>query len=236
MADEVRYRVSVDFERFKQIYIAQNRAYLRKVGIGGVIVGVPLTVISAMLTIQEFDTQWLLLLVAMLLLTVYSVFCIARPIVFFGTRKNEVYGFFARHETPIQSGQSLESLSCVFDVTVCEYGFELTMQDGNTVHLPWFSLSGRSEKMDFGQIFLGDDGKNSSYLYNMLGENALLREGMETEPLVVPTEAETAHPGLTDEIARRIADSRTKFGKHGNAKQTPEAQALAAWLEADSVK
>ncbi|NEG88721.1 hypothetical protein [Bifidobacterium aerophilum] len=235
MANDIRYRVTVDFNRFKQIYVAQNRAYLRKVGIGGTVVGVLLIIMSIALLTEEFNTQWLLLLAAMILLTVYSVLCIVHPVVFYGSRKNEVYGYFSRHETPTD-GRPLNDLSCTFDVTVCQYGSELTMQDGNTVHLPWYALTGASETTDFGTVFIGDDGKNSSLLYNMLGKNAMLREGMDVEPLVVPAEAEHAHPGLTADIARRIADGRARFGKHGTDKQTPAAQELAAWLDADSVQ
>ena len=115
---------------------------------------------------------------------------------------------------------------------VCEQGFIETIADGQSARVPWFALTGDDATCDFGHVFTADDSKNTSMPYNMLGINAYLREGLESEPLPVPAAAIHANPEPLGTIAERIKQSRERFGARGkHAKDEAADRKLSAWLE-----
>ncbi|WP_293819802.1 hypothetical protein [uncultured Parolsenella sp.] len=225
----VTYHVVMDFGRFKQLYLAQNQRYMRKVGIGCAVVGWMLSVSTLVKQLSGPSLEGLSTLVLMVVIAVFGTLMAVRPFTFFQTRKNEVYSYFANHGAQGSVGDALEGLSCEFDVRIEELGFVEVLADGSEARVPWFSLTGESFDCDFGNVFPCDDGKNSSMLYNMLGINAYLREGLEGEPLVVPMEVLGANPGLHGEIASLIAAGRKTYGK-GVPEGSAEEQRLTAWL------
>lgn len=231
---DVTFHVRVDFEAFKQIYLAQNRKYQHKLGVMCAILGAVLTVVGIMMMVSEGVTLESLGYTALFVVVlVFGCVMASRPVAFFQTRKNEVRTYFANHGAEVSTSDPIESLVCEFDVTVCDPGFIETFADGQSVRLPWFALTGDDDASEFGHIFTGDDGKNSSMLYNMLGINGLIREGVEGEPLPVPAAAVTANPELVKTIGERIQTSRAKFGGRGKkAKDEQANKELAAWLEA----
>lgn len=102
--------------------------------------------------------------------------------------------------------------------------------------MPWFALTGDDAACDFGHVFTADDSKNSSMLFNMLGINAYLREGLESEPLPVPAAAVQANPELLGTIAERIKQSREKYGARGkHAEDEAANRELSAWLEGEAL-
>ncbi|KAB7789928.1 hypothetical protein [Bifidobacterium leontopitheci] len=234
---DVSYHVDLDFDRFKNIYLAQNARYMRKTGIGAAVVGALMTAGGVAMTISSASDKesWYVLVTGVALLA-FGIAMTVHPFTSFGSRKGEVYQFFALFGAPVTGREPLASLRVGFDVSVQDYGVEFRLADGTTPRMPWVALLAKPIAVGFGTVFAGDDGKNSSLLYNMLGVNAYLREGLEALPLIVTAQAEQSYPGLTAEVSRRIADAQTKFGANGNAKGGPEAQAIIAWMDATNSK
>lgn len=230
--NDVTYHVSVDFDTFKQIFLEQNRRYQRKIGILLALIGGAMCVLSVIGMDGVVTLESLGYTAIFALMLVFGIVMAVRPVALFKTRGAEVRGYFANHGAEVSASDPLEGLRCDFDVTVCELGFIETFADGTQARLPWFSLTGDVAACAFGHVFPGDDGKNSSMLYNMLGINAYLREGLVGEPLPVPATAESQRPGIVDEIAERIRVSRETYGKGGkHAASGQDAERLTAWLE-----
>lgn len=230
----IAYHVTVDFDRFKKIYLAQNGRYMRKTGIGAAVVGVAMTAGGIAMMVDSPDKNSLYVLIVGVALAAFGIAMAVHPFTSFQSRKGEVYKFFSLFGAPVTGREPLSSLRTDFDVTVGQFGVEFRLQDGSTHRMPWIALTVPAVDAGFGRVFAGDDGKNSSLAYNMLGINAYLREGIEAIPLVVPADAEQMHPGLTNGIAQSIEDAQAKFGKKGTAKGGPEAQAIIAWMEAEN--
>lgn len=228
----IGYHVAVDFNHFKKIYLAQNRRYMRKTGIGAAVVGVLLTAAGIAMVITEPSGNSLGVLAGGVAIGAFGIAMAVHPFTMFQSRKGEVYKFFAMFGAPVTGQEPLNALYTEFDVILGNLGIEFRLRDGSVHRLPWVALTNPAVAMDCGHVFAGDDGNNSSLLHNMIGINAYLREGMEAVPLVVPSEVERAYPWLLDEISRHIADANAKFGDNGNAKGGPEAQAIIAWLNA----
>ena len=234
MGDTARakYQVNVDFDRFKQIYLAQNRRYLLKTGRLCAVIGVVLTLLAGWMMISDFTLENLGVFVLFLAIAVFGIAMSVRPFTFFQTRKNEVYGYFAGHGAEGTTADPLDSLKVAFDVRIEELGFVETLEDRTEFRRPWFTLTGENVECDFGHVFPADDGKNSSMLYNMLGINAYLREGLDGEPLVIPAEALGANPGLPGKVSELVAASRKVYGSKGTSKDPEAMRRLEAWLQA----
>lgn len=227
----VSYHVDVDFETFKQMYLAQNRAYMRKTGIGAAVVGVLLFAFSLMGFVDTQTVEGLGMLALSIVIAAFGIAMAVRPFTFWQSRKQEVYSYFASHGAQVSNGDSLESLRCSYDVRLEELGFVEVLADGSSARLPWFTLTGVSEGCAFGVVLTCDDGKNSSMLYNMLGVNAYLREGLEGEPLLVPAAVVSGNPGLVQQVADLVSQSRETYGRKGTKADDAARDRLAAWLQ-----
>ena len=225
------YHVSVDFEAFKQIYLAQNGKYLHKTGISCLVIGAVLTCVAIWMLVSSPSLETLGMVVLFLAITIYGGVQATHPFTFFQTRKGEAYTYFASHGAEVTAGEALEDLSVEFDVTVEQLGFVERLADGSAARRPWFTLTGDVASCPFGRVLPGDDGKNSSMLYNMLGINAYLREGLEAEPLPVPASVLEANPGLADELRSLVEKSRVTYGRKGDKADEAATRALSDWME-----
>lgn len=225
------YHVSVDFEAFKQIYLAQNGKYLHKTGISCLVIGAVLTCVAIWMLVSSPSLETLGMVVLFLAITIYGGVQATHPFTFFQTRKGEAYTYFASHGAEVTAGEALEDLSVEFDVTVEQLGFVERLADGSAARRPWFTLTGDVASCPFGRVLPGDDGKNSSMLYNMLGVNAYLREGLEGEPLLVPAAVVSGNPGLVQQVADLVSQSRETYGRKGTKADDAARDRLAAWLQ-----
>lgn len=235
------YRVEMTMAWFRDVYKQQNMAYYRKMGIFCLVFGIPLTLVSLYILISDPSETTLESIGGIALfgaLSVMGVMMMQGKGIMMRTRKGELSSFFATHGMPNPHGPySLEDLHCEYDVTVRDLGFEEAVTFENGLKLvtkqPWVVLTGKGGEAQGGYTFAANDGKNSSLWYNMLGINALIREGLESTPLVVPRAVENQNPWLVAWISNAIESQRTAVkGKGGGSDQLKEK--ISAWAGVDA--
>lgn len=233
------YHVDMNMDWFRDVYKQQNMAYYRKIGIMCLVFFIPLTLISLFFVIQDpasAGTEGFGAVVLFAALAVLGGALASGKGIMMKTRKGEISGFFAQHGMPEPKGSyTIDDLHCSYDVTVEEPGFAeaVTLENGLKMveKRPWVTLTGKGGDAAGGYTFAANDGKNSSLWYNMLGINALLREGLEVSPLVVPKQVERENPWLVAWIAGAI--ERQKAELKGSAKKQAR-QALSDWAATEA--
>lgn len=234
----MRYGVTVTFDWFKKIFATQNRRYNRKVGILCLVLFIPMTAVSAASVVTDPESAGLEgigVTVLFAALTVLGGLLAANKGIMFSTRKGENSGYFARHGMPKPAGGRFtnEMLRCSFGVSIEQYGYVEDVRFANGLRVvdrkPWLSLTGDGADSEHGYVFAANDGKNSSLAYNMLGINAYLRNGNETDPLVIPRQVEDANPWLVGWVSQAIAQQRSDVKDRDKGRREAARKALADW-------
>ncbi len=223
------YRAEVDLEGFRELFLAQQSRYLRKLGCGLFLLCGVIAVVGSFVVAESFNLEGLAFVVLMYALTIMGLAMAIRPFTFLSTRAGTVCEWFATHGAAEPQDGSLSSLYAAYEVSLEGYGFTETSPSVGRLPTPWFFLSGRRVDRERGSYFTVDDGKESSFFYNMLGNNWALREESALSVLFVPRAVADANPGLLDSIEQTITAARQSLA-NGTLDEA-YAEGLKAWAQ-----
>ena len=225
--NEINYRAMINFERFKNLFLAQNKKYYRKMGIFCSIFFIPFTILLICAFIYEPSGKGILYILTSLLLVGLGILLIFKPLFIFHTRKNIVTGWFRSHGLKKLEG-GFSNYKVEYDVNLSKYGVTEKFVSRVEIRFPWFSFTGKYVESPEGVYFTYDDGKNSSLVYNMLGVNYLFRDELQGEILFIEKEVLDKNPNLVEEIKKSIEDSK-KIYKNRNISQE-EKEKMSKWI------
>lgn len=223
------YQVHMDYEGFRELFVAQQRRYLMKIGIWCTVFCVPLSLFAIYITASEFSLEYLGMTVLFVLLAALGIADIIKPPAMLVTRKPLVYMWFYEHGVPEPDKVEFKQLTADYTVSLGAYGFS---EDSAAFSLntPWLQLREKPVTDARGTYFVVDDGKESSALYNMMGINWALREETVTGVLFIPKAVTDADPGLVEQISGLIAGARKAV--RGKEMTTQQAAAIKEWVAA----
>ena len=224
---EIKGQVMIDFDRFKNLVVAQNKKYYKKIGLLCAIIFVPLTIMFAIMLISEPNSTNLLYVAVSLLVAILGIMLMCKPFLVFYTRKDLVTSWFYIHGLDNLQG-SFKNYQVKYEITLSENGVTEKFASGLEVRFPWFILTGNYVTFPEGVYFTYEDGKNSSLMYNLLGFNALLRDELNGgEVLFVSQEILQANPDLLMYITKAIENSKNIYTNKASKEQTEK---LSDWV------
>ena len=226
--NDIEYKAKVDFERFKNLFLAQNKNYFRKLGSLCSIIFIPLTILFVIMFVGKPTGENFLYVLVSLLLTILGLLFIFKPFFVFYTRRNLVTKWFYFHGLK-DLKQDFKEYKIEYDVILSKLGVTEKFVSGNEVRFPWFTFTGKYVEFPEGVYFIYDDGKNSSVFYNMLGVNYLFREELQGETLFIEKDVLDKNPNLLEDIKKLIEESRKKYKNRKIPEE--EKQELLKWLE-----
>lgn len=225
---EINYKAMVDFARFKNLFLAQNKGYYRKIGILCSIIFIPLTILFVIMFLGNPSSESFLYVLVSLLLAILGLLFIFKPFVIFYTRKNLVTNWFYSHGLEDVKG-SFTNYKVEYDVNLSNYGITEKFISGTEVRFPWFVFTGKYVEFPEGVYFCYNDGKNSSVAYNMLGINYALREELNGEVLFVEREVLDKNPNLIEDIKKLIEESKKKYKSKNISNEDKEK--IIEWIK-----
>lgn len=220
------YHVHMDLEGFRELFVAQQRRYLKKIGIICTIFFVPMTPLAAYWTVGEPSPTSIGSTLLFAILAVLGIADIVKPPAMLVTRKPLVYTWFFVHGVEKPNEVPMAQLATDYDVEIGDYGFS-EKSAACTLNTPWLSLREKPVKDTRGTYFTVNDGKESSALYNMIGINWALREETATGVLFIPNDVASANPQLVGQISQAITSMRQAV--RGHAISAELAQAIQTW-------
>lgn len=223
------YQVHMDLEGFRELFVAQQRNYVKKVGILCTVMFVPGSLFSVYMLVSEPSFEALGFLAMCVALSALGIADLVKPPAMLSTRKRLVYTWFYTHGVPDPDKVEFKRLATDYTVSLGAYGFA-EQSATFALNTPWFSLREKPVKDTRGTYFVVDDGKESSALYNMIGINWALREETAVGALFIPASVTAANPGLVDEISRLVASMRAEV--KGRSMSPEKAKAIQAWAGA----
>ncbi|OFK22482.1 hypothetical protein HMPREF2826_01685 [Olsenella sp. HMSC062G07] len=223
------YEAQVDFEGFRELYLAQHGGYLKRLFAlaGGLCLLVSL--LCWVIVIGESDPVAILIALGFTALTIACIAGAVHPMVAFFTRKGVVYDWFASHGRPSPSDTRLQDLRTSYQVSLEDEGFQ-ERATGSSSRIPWFALKPRPIKGRRGTYFARANGKEGSVAYNLIGINWAFRDESVEGVLFVPAAVSAAHPGLVGAIEGKINDGRARLRGRGARTARPSDQATVDWM------
>lgn len=226
-----RWDVSMDLDGFRELFLAQQRTYQRKVFLMGAILCGLLTVVAVAMLMDDPGLDSLLYMLFFLALTVVFVFLLIKPQAALGSRQGEVRQWFSRHGERDAESAPLGSLNACYSVTLCDLGFTEDSELELT-NVPWAALSEKPVRGKRGTYFVVDNGKESSLLHNMIGINWAFRDEGALGVLFVPNDVSAACPGLIQGIEGAIHQARVS----ARGADTAAGARLSDWLRLSGPK
>lgn len=225
------YDAHVDLEGFRDLFLAQQHNYLRKLHLMGAIFIGALTIMFCFSLADDFDTYTLLITILFAAFTVWCIVMLVHPMTMISTRKPLVHRWFYVHGVEDPNKVPFKQLEADYTVEVGEYGFSEETKT-TVAHTPWFALVKKPVESERGTYFVLGKGKDSSLAYSMLGINWALRDEEVCGVLFIPREVVAAQPGLVSDIAARVAKANALVKEGCLGADTEEGRQLAAWLNA----
>lgn len=201
----VRYEAHVDIDGFRELYLARQGRYLRKVGAAIFFLFGIAAAVSVALLLEEPSATWLASSAALIVVTAFGLVEAVRP---FGLVPAGVAReWFAEHGASVAQDSPIADLAARYEVTLEPEGF-VEYAGGMRRAVPWAALSGRCKRTARGAYFPVDGGRDDSLAYNMAGVNWTMREGDVAGTLFVPASVLAEHPGIDGAIAAAVSASR----------------------------
>ena len=223
----VSYSVRMDLDGFRELFAFGQLRYTRKLGVLLAVVGLGMAAAMLAVLISAFAPEVVGYLTASVALGGLGVAMAIRPPIRLAGRKSLVLRGFCAHGAAATSGTPLEGLVADYQVTLDEHG-AMESCPVRVLRTPWMAFEERSHMTARGTYFALRRGKDNSLAYNMLGLNWAFREEDVDGVLFVPAEVMAAHPGLADDLRRRIAAQRGEVARRGA--ESAAAQDLARWV------
>lgn len=201
------YQVQMDYDGFKELFVAQNGRFMRKAGVLSAIIC--FLVAAGMLAVvsmgEPLGPDGVLYLVVILGAGVVSVKMAIDPSFTLFSRGEMVKHWFAAHGGT--GFDRKEDARCRYEVIVGDEGFTERSAAGS-FGIPWRGLRPKPYQGERGTYFTVDDGRNSSMAYNMIGVNYAFRKDDPMGVLFIPKEVSDANPGLVGLVGKRIEQAR----------------------------
>ena len=225
------YDAHVDLEGFRDLFLAQQHNYLRKLGLACAILCGGFAIMIGALLVSNFEADMVLPAVVLSAAGVFGIAMFVHPMTMISTRKPLVYRWFFVHGVEDPDKVPFKQLVADYTVELGEYGFSEETKT-TVAHTPWFALVKKPVESERGTYFVLGKGKDSSLAYSMLGINWALRDEEVCGVLFIPREVVAAQPGLVSDIAARVAKANALVKEGRLGADTEEGRQLAAWLNA----
>ena len=228
------FDMPVNIEMFAELFRVQQRPYTLKLGIfGGVLCGL-MALFAFMAFLAEPGIEPLGITVFFAALVALSVILVRDPAFMLRFRGKQIAFWLWAHGADPSSDTPLEDVSTTCRVSLGDLGYTVTSANGS-FNIAWNLLEQRERPCPAGACHRYDDGKNSSLLFNLLGDNALTRkEGGVVYTLLLPSALLEENPGLGDKVAQKIADARKMYARRGSATKE-QRERLANWMESETL-
>lgn len=187
------FRFVLGYREFKQLFRAENGAYMRKIGlIGTVCAGwaIPASFIGGIVPMFEGEIEWTVSNIAGnfggFLIGCFFVWCLVRPPFLFVFRSGEARSFFRFHGLRVPGGVDPRGLSVSVSTSLCALGGEEVAADGTVVRTP-YAFMRRWPVVTCRFVFLPvADWRSDSAVWNMVGVNWAFRPEWDGEGVALP--------------------------------------------------
>lgn len=207
------YQVHMDYEGFRELFLAQQGGYTRKLG---VLCAVVCGVLGAfgLAAVAGGRHDMLLSDVVLLACAAFGLLMAVWPSAVLSTRGGLVRAWFAERGSMDTQGK-ITAISCDYTVELDDRGFT-ELAGSNTIRTAWYELSDRPRAGERGTYFVRSKGRDDSVLYNLMGINWALRDEAVSGVLFIPNEVTRENEGLVEEVRGRIAAARQeRVGSRG---------------------
>ncbi|WEV53406.1 hypothetical protein [Bifidobacterium sp. ESL0704] len=190
------FRFVLGYREFKQLFRAENGAYMRKIGLIG-------TVCAGWFSVAAVFTYYIPLFFSLpssagiskdefwpvtggFLIGCFFVWCLVRPPFLFVFRSGEARSFFRFHGLRVPGGVDPRGLSVSVSTSLCALGGEEVAADGTVVRTP-YAFMRRWPVVTRRFVFLPvADWRSDSAVWNMVGVNWAFRPEWDGEGVALP--------------------------------------------------